>query len=107
MKCCENEDYELVKQYDPKPKNPDGSVRWFLYRWDDGKDGYRTLVKCKCCGAYFLVQSYKLRKFTDNHGEVYEDWYAVESEAAADSLNRRYTGSELERKYKPVYSGKK
>ena len=60
MKCCENEEFELIKKYEPKPKNPDGSIRSFLYRWDDGKDGYRKLVKCKSCGTHFLVQCYKL-----------------------------------------------
>ena len=32
--CCKNTS-ELIKKYDPKPKNDDGSIKWFLYRWDD------------------------------------------------------------------------
>ena len=102
MKCCRNENFELIKKYEPKRKNPDGSISWFLYRWDDGKDGYRRLVRCKSCGVYFLVQCYKLNKFSENPDKLYEDWYMVESEAAADRLNKRYTGCELERRFKPI-----
>ena len=102
MKCCKNEEFELIKKYEPKRKNSDGSIRWFLYRWDDGKDGFRKLVRCKSCGAYFVVQCYKLNKFSENHNKLYEDWYLVENEISADKLNQRYTGSELERILKPV-----
>lgn len=99
MKCCSCESFETIKQYDPKPKNPDGSIRWFLYRWDDGKDGFRKLVRCTRCGRYFLVQCYRLNKFTKDSGLLYQDWYAVESEHQADHLNRAYTGPELERSF--------
>ena len=31
MKCCEKkENIELIKEYDPQPKNKDGSIRWFF-----------------------------------------------------------------------------
>lgn len=100
MKCCEKENFQLIKKYEPKPKNSDGSTRSFLYRWDDGKDGYRKLVKCKNCGTHFLVQCYKLNKFADNSGKFYEDWYLVENEIKADKLNQKYTGCELERMFK-------
>ena len=46
MKCCEEkENIEIIKEYDPQPNNKDGSIRWFLYRWDDGKKGVRRLVR--------------------------------------------------------------
>ena len=77
MICCEKEDFDFIKKYEPKPKNPDGSTRWFLFRWDDGKDGYRKLVKCAHCGKCFLVQCYKLSKFADSEGKIHEDWYEV------------------------------
>lgn len=102
MKCCNNENFEEIKRYAPKPKNPDGSIRWFLFRWDDGKDGYRKLVKCKNCGAYFLVQCFKLNKFADSSGEMHEEWYAVDNEHHADRLNREYTGVELEKAVKKI-----
>lgn len=50
------ENFEVVKEYDPQPKNKDGSVRWFLYRWDDGKNGVRRLARCKHCGSFFLFR---------------------------------------------------
>lgn len=103
MVCCENEAFKVIKKYDPKPKNPDGSTRWFLYRWDDGKDGYRKLIRCINCGSCFLVQCYKLSMFADNEGKMHEDWYAVSDEKEADRLNEKYTGLQMERKFKSVY----
>lgn len=100
--CCKN-NCKLIKRYDPKPKNSDGSIKWFLYRWDDGKNGYRKLVRCKKCGRFYLVQCYRLNKFSDNSDIQYEDWYPVEDEAEADLLNRKYTGIELEHKMEEVY----
>lgn len=100
--CCKNTS-ELIKKYDPKPKNDDGSIKWFLYRWDDGKSGYRSLVRCRECGSFFLVQCYKLNKFSDKADILYEDWYAVDNEAQADLLNGKYTGVQLEHKLKEVY----
>ncbi|MBQ8541638.1 MAG: hypothetical protein IJ435_09230 [Clostridia bacterium] len=96
---CEHKAFEIIKEYDPKPKNPDGSTRWFLFRWDDGKDGYRQLVKCKSCNAYFLVQCYRLSKFADGEGRMHRDWYAIRDEKDADVLNAKYTGMELERNF--------
>ena len=57
------EHFSVIRQYDPRPKNQDGSVRWFLYRWDDGKSGMRKLVRCRHCGSLFLVQAYRVNKF--------------------------------------------
>ena len=71
-----------------------------MYRWDDGKDGYRKLVRCKNCGAYFIIQCYKLNKFSESSDKIYEDWYSVENEMCADRLNSQYTGPELERMFK-------
>ena len=102
MKCCINENFELIKKYEPKPENPDGSIKWFLYRWDDGKDGYRKLVRCKSCGAYFLVQCYRLNKFSKKSDKLYEDYYPVKNEITADRLNHEYTGIELDRTFKPI-----
>ena len=103
MKDCCKSTCEDVKKYDPKPKNSDGSIKWFLYRWDDGKNGCRKLVRCRECGSFYLVQCYKLNKFSNNSDILYEDWYAVDNEAQADLLNRNYTGVQLEHKMKEIY----
>lgn len=102
--CCkELENIEVIKEYDPQPKNKDGSVRWYLFRWDDGKDGNRKLIKCRKCGTLYLVQSYHLHKFSEQKEFHFEDWYIVKSEQHADFLNRTYTGIELEHTLKSVF----
>ncbi|MBQ8780757.1 MAG: hypothetical protein IJZ72_03695 [Oscillospiraceae bacterium] len=101
-KCCSISS-ETVKKYDPMPKNKDGSIKWFLYRWDDGKNGYRKLVRCRECGGLYIVQSYRLNKFSANADVQYEDWYAVNDEAQTDLLNQKYTGVQLEHKLDMVY----
>ena len=103
MKECCKSFCEIIKEYDPKPENSDGSIKWFLYRWDDGKDGYRKLVRCRECGSCYLVQCYRLNKFSDKADTLYEDWYAVRNESQADQLNSRYTGIQLEHKMKEIF----
>lgn len=103
MDCCKKEDFEIIKEYDPMPKNRDGSIRWFLFRWDDGKDGVRRLVRCRTCGALYLVQSYHLHIFSELREVLFEDCYAVKDERAADFMNRTYTGVQLEQTRKPDF----
>lgn len=113
MMCCEAtrgaahrsalmEHFDVVKVYEPRSRNRDGSIRWFLYRWDDGKDGVRQLVRCRHCGSCFLVQVYHLNKFSPLAQILYEDWYPIGSEAEADRVNGTYTGPQWERLHKPV-----
>lgn len=95
--CCINEDnIQIIKGYDPQPKNKDGTIRWFLYRWDDGKKGVRKLIRCQECGSLYLVQEYNLHKFSQYKDVLFVDWYSVESERQADHWNRIYTGMQLE-----------
>ena len=102
--CChEALNNEVIKEYDPQPKNKDGSIRRFLYRWDDGKNGVRRLVRCRCCGSFFLIQAYRLNRFSCHPNTVFEDWYAVENEPQADHLNRTYTGIQLEHIMTPAF----
>ncbi len=105
MKCCEEkENIEIIKEYDPQPKNKDGSIRWFLYRWDDGKNGVRRLVQCRQCGLIYLVQSYHMNKFSEHKDTLFEDYYDVESIYQADYLNRTCTGLQLEHTLAPAFS---
>ena len=103
MNCCQQKSLEIIKEYDPMPKNPDGSIRWFLYRWDDGKNGIRRLVRCCECGAFYLVQAYHLHKFSKQKDTLFEDFYSVKDERQADYLNRTYTGIQLEHTLKPTF----
>ncbi len=104
MNCCGNEDFEILKEYDPMPKNPDGSIRWFLFRWDDGKNGVRRLVRNRESGTMYLVQAYHLNKFSEQKDTLFEDYYPVKDEREADHLNRIYTGIQLEHKMKPEFT---
>ncbi len=104
MRCCEKEEnMEQLRSYDPQPRNKDGSIRWYLFRWDDGKSGSRRLIKCRVCGALYLVQRYHLNRFSAKKQTLFEDWYPVESERQADHWNRIYTGMELEHSRKPLF----
>lgn len=104
MDCClQKDNIKIIKEYDPQPKNKDGSIRWFLYRWDDGKNGVRRLVRCRCCSKLYLVQAYQLHKFSDQKDVLFEDWYAVENQSQADYWNRNYTGIQLERKMETAF----
>ena len=105
MKCCEmRENLETIKEYDPQPRNKDGSVRWFLYRWDDGKNGVRRLVQCRQCGSLYLAQAYHLNKFSKRKDTLFEDYYAVNDGYHADYLNRTCTGLQLEKKMPSTFS---
>ncbi|MBO5220094.1 MAG: hypothetical protein J6C52_11725 [Clostridia bacterium] len=103
MNCCKKEAIEIIKEYDPTPKNPDGSIRWFLFRWDDGKNGVRRLVRCRVCGTLYLVQAYHLHKFSGQKDTLFEDYYAVRDEKQADYFNRTYTGMQLEHTRTPDF----
>ena len=104
MECCKsNGNIEIIKEYDPQPKNKDGTIRWFLFRWDDGKKGVRRLVRCKCCNAFYLIQAYHLHKFSKYKDILFEDWYMVNDEKHADYLNRIYTGIQLELKMESAF----
>ena len=102
MNCCKKENFQVVKEYDPAPKNPDGSIRWFLYRWDDGKNGGRYLARCKECRALYLVQAYHLHKFSEHKNTLFEDYYLVKDEREADYINRTCTGIQLEHRLVPT-----
>lgn len=93
---------EMIKEYDPQPKNTNGSIRWFLYRWDDGKTGVRRLNRCRKCGALYLVQAYHLNKFSPYKDIQFEDWYWVESEEEAENANKIYTGLQWEVTHVPA-----
>ena len=101
MRCCKRSS-KLVQEYDPQPTNKDGSIRWFLYRWDDGKSGVRRLMHCSQCGSYHLVQAYHLNRFSEQNDILFEDWYAVSGPQQAGHLNRIYTGIQLEHHLKPA-----
>ena len=84
----------VIRQYNPRPKNQDGSVRWFLYRWDDGKSGMR---KQSVPGSGLSGEQVSI-----SAAVWFEDWYPVKSETEADQINRIFTGPQWELRRKPV-----
>ena len=102
MDCCKAHG-KVLKEYDPQPRNQDSGIRWFLYRWDDGKIGVRRLIRCELCGRCYLVQAYRLNKFSARKDCLFEDWYEVNSPQQADFLNRTRTGIQLEYERTPVF----
>jgi hypothetical protein len=84
---------EKVKNYGDAYLNRDGSVRHYLFTWDDGG---RMLQRCTKCGALFLVQ------FSEYHGPedcYYSDWFQVDDEATAELINATWNGFVIESAY--------
>lgn len=83
----------IVKRYGDTAYNPDGTVKHYLYTWDEGK---RWLIQCPACKAYFLVQSSEFHGGDDSY---YCDWFQVEDESKAEFLNSELDGFKIEQFY--------
>ncbi|MCR4722518.1 MAG: hypothetical protein K5629_01920 [Eubacteriales bacterium] len=64
-----------------------------LHTWDDGK---RYLCRCKSCGGYVLVQNSEFHDMSGGNDCNYMDYFPVDSPEAADELNRKFNGFEIE-----------
>lgn len=64
-----------------------------LHMWDTGE---RYLCKCENCGGYVLVQDSEYHGIEDD--DYYTNYIEVDSPEAADEINKKYSGSELEMK---------
>ena len=84
---------EFVFFYGAAYYNPKGRLEHYLHTWDEGA---RSLVKCKKCGAFFLVQDSEYHGREDSY---YTDWYQVEGEKEAERLNAMFDGYALESRY--------
>ena len=60
-------------------------------------------MRCRECDALYLVQAYRLHKFSKLKDILFEDFYVVKDEREADYLNRTYTGIQLEHKLIPAF----
>ena len=82
------EDRELIRDYgDTCGKN-------LLYTWDAG---HRTLVRCKKCGGYILVQISEFHGMEDDM--YYADYFPVSGQKEAELLNQRYDGETIETEF--------
>lgn len=81
-----NMDFNTIKDFCGVFKNSDGSVKHWLFVWDDGE---RALWQCKKCGAYFIHQCSEYHGAEDSY---YSDWYQVENETKAIMINEELNG---------------
>lgn len=78
---------ELIEEYGDRAY---GNI---LYTWDEGE---RFLCRCKNCGGYVLVQHSEYHDMIGGNDSFYADYFPVESPEAADELNRKYNGFDIE-----------
>lgn len=106
-KCClfdygdaaqaaQNMSLEKVEDCGRAYMNADGTVRHWLFTWDDGR---RTLQRCTRCGALFLVQHSEFHSSGEDDDDYYTDWFQVDDEAAAELINATWDGFALESRY--------
>ena len=89
--------YELIKDLGKTVCNSDGTIKPFIYVWDEGG---RKIIRCKNCGAIFL---YQWSEFHNNYGDqdsYYDNFFLVKNLAEAELLNKKYSGFALETNYK-------
>ena len=56
----------------------------------------RYLCRCKTCGRYVLVQDSEYHDMSGGDDCYYKDYFPVDSPEAADELNRKYGGFDIE-----------
>lgn len=86
---------EAYKHMDPELVEDYGDMAYgnILHTWDDGE---RYLCRCKTCGGYILVQNSEFHDMSGGDDSYYTDYFPVDSPEAADELNRKYNGFDLE-----------
>jgi len=94
--AAKNMQFEVVEDYGFAFYNPDGSVKHYLYTWDDG---HRELLRCKRCGALFLRQSSEYHDMSGGDDCYYTDYYPVSNHEEALAYNEKYNGFTLERSF--------
>ncbi len=71
----------------------------WLHTWDDG---FRSLLRCRKCGAYILYQSSEFHGMMSGDS-YYGDYFPVGGKKKADKLNRRYDGDRIEQEFPKRY----
>ena len=87
-------------QFEPVTDYGDTCNKHPLYTWDDG---HRTLVRCKNCGGYALVQFSEFHAFSDGNDSYYCDMFPVSGAEEAEQLNRDFDGYQIEEKFQGKY----
>ena len=84
----EHMDRELVRDYGDIYGNN------ILHTWDDG---WRTLMRCKKCGGYILLQVSEFHGMDDD--SYYVDYFPVAGPAEAQEINEKYNGEKIEEEF--------
>lgn len=92
QKAGEEMSYTVIKRYGNECNG------LYLHTWDDGE---RYLAKCQKCGCLILVQLSEYHGMEDD--DYYDDFFPVESEAAADEINQKWDGFQLESDFRDKY----
>ncbi len=91
--AAQNRDFEVLENYGDIYFDSNGNAVHFLHTWDDG---YRLLVRCKRCGALFLLQRSEFHGIEDSY---YTDYFAVADREEALKLNAVYGGFTIEQEF--------
>jgi len=92
-----HKNFEKVEEYGDTFTDKNGEVKHCLYTWDDGE---RYLIRCKKCGALFLVQKSEYHNMFDGDDDYYTDYFPVDSIEEAHTYNEQYDGTAIEKEYK-------
>lgn len=84
---------QLIKDYGDRVALSNGKVLHWNFNWDDGG---RRLVRCRECGALFLIQCSELHSVSVVSDGYYSDWIPVATEEGADLLNIALDETEIE-----------
>ncbi len=93
--AARSRDFEVVEDYGDTYCDSDGNAVHYLHSWDDG---CRMLVRCRKCGALFLMQKSEFHSLKEDR--YYIDYFAISSREEALVLNAAYDGFAMERSYK-------
>lgn len=87
-KAYQHMERERVKDY--------GSIcgKNILHTWDDGS---RTLMRCKKCGGYILLQISEFHGMEDD--VYYADFFPVSGPKEAQMINEQYDGERIEKEF--------
>ena len=89
----EHFDLEIIEDYGDKCE------RHYLHTWDDG---CRSLMRCRACGGYVLLQRSEFHSFS-GHDSYYKDFFPVSGPNEAKELNGKFNGFEIEEKFPGRY----
>ena len=94
--ASEHMDFEILEEYGGVYLSSDGEHVHYYHTWDDG---YRSLIRCRRCGALFLKQFSEYHNMRGGDDCYYTDFYPVASREEALLFNEKYDGFSLEKAY--------